>query len=93
LSGFGDLVATCHGEWSRNHEFGEQIGGGATVGQLLENRRSVVEGYKTTEAFWQLCSEKGITAPILHETHAILYGHKAPAAALSSLMTRGLKCE
>ena len=93
LSGFGDLVATCHGEWSRNHEFGEQIGGGATVVQLLENRRSVVEGYKTTEAFWQLCTERGITAPILHETHAILYKHKAPAAALSSLMTRGLKCE
>ena len=23
LSGFGDLVATCHGAWGRNREFGE----------------------------------------------------------------------
>src|SRR5690606_7037801 len=29
LSGFGDLVATCHGAWSRNRQFGEQIGAGA----------------------------------------------------------------
>ena len=93
LSGFGDLVATCHGEWSRNHEFGQRIGGGATVAELMKNRKSVVEGYKTTEAFWQLCAEKKITAPILQETHAILFEGKAPAAALSSLMTRGLKCE
>jgi glycerol-3-phosphate dehydrogenase (NAD(P)+) len=93
LSGFGDLVATCYGEWSRNHGFGQEIGAGATVTELLENRKSVVEGYKTTEAFWQLCSDKQITAPILHETHSILFGGKAPAAALSSLMTRGLKCE
>ena len=28
LSGFGDLVATCHGPWSRNREFGHRIGEG-----------------------------------------------------------------
>jgi glycerol-3-phosphate dehydrogenase (NAD(P)+) len=93
LSGFGDLVVTCHGGWSRNREFGEQIGSGESVSGLLENRKSVVEGYKTTKAFWELCAEKKIDAPILQETHAILYEGKAPAAALSSLMTRGLKCE
>lgn len=93
LSGFGDLVATCHGGWSRNREFGEQIGGGRSVAEALTGRKSVVEGYKTTRAFWELCSEKNIDAPILQETHAILFSGKAPAAALSSLMMRGLKCE
>ena len=93
LSGFGDLVATCHGGWSRNREFGEQIGGGRSVAETLTGRKSVVEGYKTTQAFWELCSEKNIDAPILQETHAILFSGKAPAAALSSLMMRGLKCE
>src|SRR5258708_6268323 len=48
LSGFGDLVATCHGGWSRNREFGEQIGGGRSVAGLLKDRKSVVEGSKTT---------------------------------------------
>src|SRR3954470_23968214 len=51
LSGFGDLVATCHGEWSRNREFGRQVGEGRRVSELLTHRKTVVEGYKTTEAF------------------------------------------
>ena len=93
LSGFGDLVATCHGNWSRNREFGEQIGAGRSIETLLTDRKSVVEGYRTTEAFAELCSTRKIDAPILFETHAILFNGKAPAAALSSLMTRVLKCE
>jgi glycerol-3-phosphate dehydrogenase (NAD(P)+) len=93
LSGFGDLVATCHGTWSRNREFGEQIGAGRSIELLLADRKSVVEGYRTTEAFAELCSTRKIDAPILFETHAILFNGKAPAAALSSLMTRVLKCE
>src|ERR1035437_5376608 len=35
LSGFGDLVATCHGGWSRNREFGQRVGEGRSVAELL----------------------------------------------------------
>ena len=93
LSGFGDLVATCHGNWSRNREFGRQVGEGADVAQLLAHRKSVVEGYKTTEAFASLCATRGIDAPILREIHAILFARKQPSAALAALMTRELKRE
>lgn len=93
LSGFGDLVATCHGGWSRNREFGLRLGEGATVASLLAHRKTVVEGHKTAAAFAELCAEKGIDAPILRETHAILFEGKQPAAALAALMTRGLKRE
>lgn len=93
LSGFGDLVATCHGGWSRNRQFGFQLGEGATVAALLANRKTVVEGHKTAEAFAELCASRGIEAPILREVHAILFSGKQPAAALSALMTRGLKRE
>ena len=93
LSGFGDLVATCYGGWSRNREFGQQIGEGRSVAQLIGNRRTVVEGYKTTEAFASLCAARDIDAPILREVHAILAEGKKPAAALASLMTRELKPE
>jgi glycerol-3-phosphate dehydrogenase (NAD(P)+) len=93
LSGFGDLVATCYGEWSRNHEFGRQVGGGQEVGNLIRNRKTVVEGYRTAEAFAGLCEERRIDAPILREVHAILFEGKAPELALNSLMTRGLKSE
>ncbi len=93
LSGFGDLVATCHGAWSRNREFGEKIGAGKSVESLLAGRRTVVEGYRTTKALHDLCRQKGISAPILSEVHAILYSGKKPADALMALMTRELKRE
>lgn len=93
LSGFGDLVATCYGGWSRNRGFGQLIGEGSAAADLLASRRTVVEGYSTTESFAGLCAERGIDAPILRETHAILFQGKRPAAALASLMTRELKPE
>lgn len=93
LSGFGDLVATCHGAWSRNREFGQQIGEGRSAAELIAHRKTVVEGYKTTESFAGLCTEKAIDAPILREVHAILFEGKQPAAALAALMNRGLKRE
>jgi glycerol-3-phosphate dehydrogenase (NAD(P)+) len=93
LSGFGDLVATCHGAWSRNRQFGHQIGEGRAVADLMAHRKTVVEGYKTTQSFHGLCVEKGIEAPILREMQAILFEGKAPASALNALMTRTLKSE
>ena len=93
LSGFGDLVATCHGSWSRNREFGQRIGEGHSVEALLAGRKTVVEGYDTTRAIHELCRDRGITAPILSEVYAILYEGKKPADALTALMTRELKPE
>jgi glycerol-3-phosphate dehydrogenase (NAD(P)+) len=93
LSGFGDLVATCHGAWSRNRQFGEKIGQGHSVASLLAGRKTVVEGYDTTRAFHDLCWERNISAPILGEVHAILYAEKKPMNALTALMTRELKSE
>lgn len=93
LSGFGDLVATCHGDWSRNREFGQKVGEGSSVDELLAGRKTVVEGYRTTKALHDLCLAKGISAPILGEVYAILYEGKKPADALMSLMTRELKRE
>ena len=93
LSGFGDLVATCSGAWSRNRQFGQQIAEGRTVAALIEGRRTVVEGYGTTRSFAGLCAERGIDAPILGAVHAILYEGLSPAAALAALMGRELKGE
>ena len=93
LSGFGDLVATCHGGWSRNREFGQKLGEGAQVAELIDHRKTVVEGYRTTESFYGLCHERGIEAPIMAEIYRVLFEGRAPAVALASLMARGLKRE
>jgi len=93
LSGFGDLIATCHGPWSRNRDFGQRIGEGRSIADLLSGRRTVVEGYETTRSFAELCAAKRIDAPILAETNAILFQGRRPADAISALMMRELKRE
>ena len=93
LGGFGDLVATCTGAWSRNRTFGQHLGEGAKAADLIAASKSVVEGYRTTESFYGLCQESGIDAPILGEIYQILYAGKPPAEALTALMTRELRRE
>lgn len=93
LGGFGDLVATCTGGWSRNRTFGQQLGEGKKASTLIASTKSVVEGYRTTESFYGLCAGRGIDAPILGEIHRILYEGKPPAEALAALMGRELKRE
>ena len=93
LSGFGDLVATCSGKWSRNRTFGQRIGEGETPTAIVESRKSVVEGYPATKCLQQICAEKKVDAPILGTIYAILYSGLDPLAAMQQLMTRDLKAE
>lgn len=93
LSGFGDLVATCHGSWSRNRTFGEAIGKGGSAREILSGQKTAVEGYHTSKSFHQLLRANGIEAPILEQVYRILYENKPPLVALSDLMSRNLKRE
>jgi glycerol-3-phosphate dehydrogenase (NAD(P)+) len=93
LGGFGDLVATCTGGWSRNRTFGQHLGEGKKAVELIAGSKSVVEGYRTTQSFFELVAERGIDAPILAQAHAILYAGKPPAEALAALMGRELRRE
>lgn len=93
LSGFGDLVATCNGAWSRNRGFGEQFGAGESIESLLDGRKTVVEGYGATAAFQKLLQQSGQEAPLLSAIYAMLYEGLDPKEAISALMTRELKRE
>jgi glycerol-3-phosphate dehydrogenase (NAD(P)+) len=93
LSGFGDLVATCTGDWSRNRNLGLSIGRGKQAATVISEQRSVIEGFAATDCFHSLCKAKGLEAPILSEIKAILHEGKSPPDALNSLMNRELKRE
>ncbi len=93
LSGFGDLVATCSGSWSRNRTFGERVGKGEAPASIISGQKSVVEGYRAAECMKQLCTEKAVDAPILSQIYAICYEGKNPLEALQTLMNRDLKSE
>ena len=60
---------------------------------MLSHRKTVVEGYSTTESFAGLCDQEKIDAPILNEMRAILFEGRKPSDALAALMLRGLKVE
>ena len=93
LSGFGDLVATCSGNWSRNRTFGERVGRGEAPTVIVESQKSVVEGYCATKCLHKICNEKNVDAPILSVIHDILYEGLEPLAAMQQLMTRDLTSE
>lgn len=93
LSGFGDLVATCFGAWSRNRTFGQMVAEGGEPESIIKKQKTVVEGYWATDCFYKLLSQKQLEIPILTEIHQILYKGKSPKEALTSLMNRSLKTE
>lgn len=93
LSGFGDLVATCSGDWSRNRTFGEKIAQGSVPDAVIKSQKTVVEGYRATECIRQLCDQKKLDAPILNQIYSVLYDGKKPHLALQALMGRELKSE
>ncbi|MEM9227156.1 MAG: NAD(P)H-dependent glycerol-3-phosphate dehydrogenase, partial [Verrucomicrobiota bacterium] len=93
LSGFGDLVATSTGGWSRNRTFGENVARGLSIEDLITDRKTVVEGYTTTASFYQLIKDRADEVPILTQIYGILYAGIEPRQALGSLLSRTPKPE
>lgn len=93
LSGFGDLIATCFGSWSRNRSFGESMGQGLEPQDIINNQKTVVEGFVAVDCLHQIAENKALETPILDELYGIIYRGTAPELALRNLMVRELKTE
>ena len=93
LSGVGDLIATCTGEWSRNRTFGHAIARGKTAQEIINAQKTVVEGYWASACFYEKSREAGVSAPVLELVYRILYQGSNPREAVTKLMGRGLKSE
>jgi len=93
LSGLGDLVTTCSSPQSRNRTFGERIGRGETLDQVLADMVMVAEGVWTSRAAHDLAKKHGVSVPITDAVCSVLFEKKGPREALSELMQRALKAE
>lgn len=93
LSGLGDLMVTCFSKLSRNRGFGERLGRGESVADILASMVAVAEGYPTARAARALAARHQIVTPIISEIHAVLYEQKNPAASLRDLLARDVKPE
>jgi glycerol-3-phosphate dehydrogenase (NAD(P)+) len=93
LAGLGDLVATCWSPLSRNRTFGEQLGRGQQVAEMLADTRQVVEGVKSCESIRELALRNGVDMPIVDHVVAVVHDGMAPLDMLRSLMSRAAKPE
>jgi glycerol-3-phosphate dehydrogenase (NAD(P)+) len=93
LSGLGDLAVTCFSKLSRSRGFGERVGRGETVEEILRSTITVAEGYPTAKSALQLAKKLKIETPIIEEVHAVLYERKDIRKAVHDLMSRELKQE
>ena len=93
LSGVGDLIATCTGQWSRNRTFGQAIAGGKNPKEIIHSQKTVVEGYSATSCFYKKSKQSGAVSPVLEQVYRILYEKVDPKTAVVELMNRDLRAE
>lgn len=89
LAGIGDLMVTCTSKHSRNRSFGEELGRGRKLEEILSGMRMVAEGVRTTRAAQQLSEHYGVEMPITQEAYNVLFAQKDARRAVGDLMQRG----
>lgn len=93
LSGLGDLVLTCTGDYSRNRRAGLAVAKGQSLEEFVEQTGLLVEGAYTVTTAMQLSARLGVEMPICEEVYKILFQGKPPAEGVNSLMWREKKHE
>ncbi len=93
LSGLGDLTVTCFSKLSRNRGFGERLGRGEKLADVLAGMVSVAEGYPTSRSAYQLAHKLNANTPVIDEVYRMLYEGKDVAQGVRDLMSRDSKAE
>ncbi len=93
LAGMGDLVATCSSGLSRNRTFGEKLGSGMTVDEVITETRQTAEGVKSSESILALARANDVDMPITEAVVGMMHNELTPAEALMAFMARSAKPE
>ncbi|QBI52989.1 NAD(P)H-dependent glycerol-3-phosphate dehydrogenase [Streptomonospora litoralis] len=93
LAGLGDLVATCSSPLSRNRTFGERLGAGRTLDEVIAETKQTAEGVKSSESVLALARRADVEMPITEAVVAMMHHDLSPAEALAAFMSRTAKPE
>ena len=93
LAGFGDLVVTCMSNHSRNRYFGEKIGQGNKLEDIIKEMKMVSEGVYTIKALKDIIINNNLRAHIFLELYEILYNNKETNSITDIFMNRNLRSE
>lgn len=93
LTGAGDLILTCTGQYSRNREVGLRLAGGQTLPQILQTLGHVAEGVHTAHEVVKRAARMGVEMPITQEVDQVLSYGRPPRVAVENLLNREQKSE
>ena len=93
LAGLGDLVATCSSPLSRNRTFGENLGRGMAMADVVANTRQTVEGVKSSQSVLELARRHGVEMPITEVMVAVMHDDLEVGKAALMLASRSAKPE
>ena len=93
LAGLGDLVATSTSPLSRNRTFGERLGRGETLEEILARKQQTAEGVKSCRSILDLARKHDVDMPITEHVVKVVHEGMAPADMVRGLMSRGAKSE
>jgi glycerol-3-phosphate dehydrogenase (NAD(P)+) len=93
LAGLGDLVATCSSPLSRNRTFGEKLGRGMSVEEVVATTRQTAEGVKSCRSILDLARAHDVEVPITEAVVRVCHEGEAPARMVGEIMSREAKPE
>jgi glycerol-3-phosphate dehydrogenase (NAD(P)+) len=93
LAGMGDLVATCSSPLSRNRTFGENLGSGMALEEVIAATRQTAEGVASSESVLQLAGRSGVEMPITEVITAVMHEGLEVGKAALMLASRSAKPE
>jgi glycerol-3-phosphate dehydrogenase (NAD(P)+) len=93
LAGLGDLVATCSSPLSRNRTFGENLGRGMTVSDVIAITRQTAEGVKSCRSILDLARAHDVAVPITDHVVKVVHEGMTVPEMLQSLLRRDPKHE
>jgi glycerol-3-phosphate dehydrogenase (NAD(P)+) len=93
LAGMGDLVASCSSPLARNRSFGEKLGRGVPLADVLAGTSWTVEGVKSSESVLQLARAHGVEMPITQVIDGVMHHGLEIGEAVLLLASRSAKPE
>ncbi|WP_283134177.1 NAD(P)H-dependent glycerol-3-phosphate dehydrogenase [Rhizohabitans arisaemae] len=93
LAGMGDLMASCASPLARNRTFGENLGKGMTLREVIAATRQTAEGVKSCVSVLELSKKHDVEMPITEVVVGVVHDEMTPREAAALLMSRSPKPE
>jgi glycerol-3-phosphate dehydrogenase (NAD(P)+) len=93
LAGMGDLIASCSSPLARNRSFGEKLGRGMPLAEVVAGTNQAAEGVASCQPVLELARRYGVEMPITEVIVAVMHEGMDIGEAALMLASRSAKPE